>query len=218
MAVSTLSSPNPAGRRATGRPAPRFRPAARRPGSRRPGRPDLGLIVAARGRGPAAVFTPNAFAAAPVKLSRANLAATSRDPRGGYGSRRPSFRPAAVRTPRPEPPGTRTRRRSGRSSHRAWASRRRVSCTSRPGSSGPACRSTGSSRVSPALCRAGRGRRGARGRRRSPADHRLGGQGRDDVARAAGAGWRAGHGQRDGHRQGRRDDPSRTWRRCCRSC
>jgi len=33
----------------------------------------------------AAVFTPNAFAAAPVKLSKANLAATSRDPRGGHG-------------------------------------------------------------------------------------------------------------------------------------
>jgi glutamate N-acetyltransferase/amino-acid N-acetyltransferase len=33
----------------------------------------------------AAVFTPNAFAAAPVRQSRANLAATSGDPRGGFG-------------------------------------------------------------------------------------------------------------------------------------
>jgi glutamate N-acetyltransferase/amino-acid N-acetyltransferase len=31
------------------------------------------------------VFTPNAFAAAPVRQSRANLAATSGDPRGGFG-------------------------------------------------------------------------------------------------------------------------------------
>jgi glutamate N-acetyltransferase/amino-acid N-acetyltransferase len=33
----------------------------------------------------AAVFTPNAFAAAPVRRSKANLAATSGDPRGGFG-------------------------------------------------------------------------------------------------------------------------------------
>src|SRR6478736_2628439 len=49
------------------------------------GRPDLGLVVAPHGASAAAVFTPNAFAAAPVKLSRANLAATSGEPRGGYG-------------------------------------------------------------------------------------------------------------------------------------
>jgi glutamate N-acetyltransferase/amino-acid N-acetyltransferase len=50
------------------------------------GRPDVALIVATSGpAAAAAVFTPNAFAAAPVKLSRANLAATSDDPRGGYG-------------------------------------------------------------------------------------------------------------------------------------
>ncbi len=48
-------------------------------------RPDLGLIVAPEGASAAAVFTPNAFAAAPVKLSRTNLVATSRDPRGGFG-------------------------------------------------------------------------------------------------------------------------------------
>src|SRR3954469_212303 len=50
------------------------------------GRPDVALIVATSGPAAvAAVFTPNAFAAAPVRLSRANLAATSDDPRGGYG-------------------------------------------------------------------------------------------------------------------------------------
>ena len=33
----------------------------------------------------AAVFTPNTFAAAPVRLSKAHLAATSGDARGGFG-------------------------------------------------------------------------------------------------------------------------------------
>ena len=50
------------------------------------GRPDLALIVATGGpAAAAAVFTPNAFAAAPIRQSRANLAATSDDPRGGFG-------------------------------------------------------------------------------------------------------------------------------------
>jgi glutamate N-acetyltransferase/amino-acid N-acetyltransferase len=50
------------------------------------GRPDLALIVTTDGPAAvAAVFTPNTFAAAPVRLSRAHLAATSGDPRGGFG-------------------------------------------------------------------------------------------------------------------------------------
>jgi glutamate N-acetyltransferase/amino-acid N-acetyltransferase len=50
------------------------------------GRPDLALAVTTAGPAAvAAVFTPNAFAAAPVRQSRANLAATSGDPRGGFG-------------------------------------------------------------------------------------------------------------------------------------
>jgi len=50
------------------------------------GRPDVALVVATSGpAAAAAVFTPNAFAAAPVRRSRANLAATSEDPRGSYG-------------------------------------------------------------------------------------------------------------------------------------
>ena len=50
------------------------------------GRPDLVLIRTTDGpAAAAAVFTPNAFAAAPVKQSQANLAATSGDPRGRYG-------------------------------------------------------------------------------------------------------------------------------------
>ena len=50
------------------------------------GRPDLAVVVTTGGpAAAAAVFTPNAFAAAPVRLSRAHLAATSGDPRGGFG-------------------------------------------------------------------------------------------------------------------------------------
>ncbi len=50
------------------------------------GRPDLAVImVTGEPATAAAVFTPNAFAAAPVRLSRANLAASSGDPRGGFG-------------------------------------------------------------------------------------------------------------------------------------
>src|SRR6476661_4760931 len=50
------------------------------------GRPDLAIAVTMSGpAAAAAVFTPNAFAAAPVRQSRSNLAATSGDPRGGFG-------------------------------------------------------------------------------------------------------------------------------------
>ena len=50
------------------------------------GRPDLAVIVSTVGpAAAAAVFTPNTFAAAPVRLSKAHLAATSGDPRGGFG-------------------------------------------------------------------------------------------------------------------------------------
>jgi glutamate N-acetyltransferase/amino-acid N-acetyltransferase len=50
------------------------------------GRPDLAVIVTTAGPAAAAgVFTPNAFAAAPVRLSRAHLAATSGHARGGFG-------------------------------------------------------------------------------------------------------------------------------------
>jgi len=50
------------------------------------GRPDLAVIVTTDGpAAAAAVFTPNTLAAAPVRLSRSHLAATSGDPRGGFG-------------------------------------------------------------------------------------------------------------------------------------
>jgi glutamate N-acetyltransferase / amino-acid N-acetyltransferase len=86
MAVTTLDAARshaverravlPAGFRAGGTTA----------GIKASGRPDLAIILATGGpAAAAAVFTPNAFAAAPVRLSRANLAATSDDPRGGFG-------------------------------------------------------------------------------------------------------------------------------------
>jgi glutamate N-acetyltransferase / amino-acid N-acetyltransferase len=50
------------------------------------GRPDLAVVTSMFvPSAAAAVFTPNTFAAAPVRLSRAHLAASSGDPRGGFG-------------------------------------------------------------------------------------------------------------------------------------
>ncbi len=63
-----------------------FRAGGSTAGIKASGRPDLALILATGGpASAAAVFTPNAFAAAPVRRSRENLAATSDDPRGGFG-------------------------------------------------------------------------------------------------------------------------------------
>jgi len=63
-----------------------FRAGGLAAGIKASGRPDLALAVTTGGpAAAAAVFTPNAFAAAPVRRSRANLAATSGDPRGGFG-------------------------------------------------------------------------------------------------------------------------------------
>ena len=63
-----------------------FRAGGLAAGIKASGRPDLALAVTTAGpAAAAAVFTPNAFAAAPVRQSRANLAATSGDPRGGFG-------------------------------------------------------------------------------------------------------------------------------------
>ena len=82
----------PAGRRRTRRVERRavlpagFRAGGATAGIKASGRPDLALILATGGpAAAAAVFTPNTFAAAPVRLSRANLAATSDDARGGFG-------------------------------------------------------------------------------------------------------------------------------------
>ncbi len=63
-----------------------FRAGGRAVGIKASGRPDLALVVTTAGpAAAAAVFTPNTFAAAPVRLSRAHLAATSGDARGGFG-------------------------------------------------------------------------------------------------------------------------------------
>ncbi len=79
------SSDLPPVERRAGLPAG-FRAGGMAVGIKASGRPDLALAVTIDGPAAvAAVYTPNAFAAAPVSLSRANLAATSGDPRGGFG-------------------------------------------------------------------------------------------------------------------------------------
>jgi glutamate N-acetyltransferase/amino-acid N-acetyltransferase len=63
-----------------------FRAGGTTAGIKASGRPDLAVVLTTTGpAAAAAVFTPNTFAAAPVRQSRANLAATSGDPRGGFG-------------------------------------------------------------------------------------------------------------------------------------
>jgi glutamate N-acetyltransferase/amino-acid N-acetyltransferase len=63
-----------------------FRAGGLAAGIKASGRPDLALAVTSQGPAAvAAVFTANAFAAAPVRQSRANLAATSGNPHGGFG-------------------------------------------------------------------------------------------------------------------------------------
>ncbi|MFL5667750.1 MAG: bifunctional ornithine acetyltransferase/N-acetylglutamate synthase [Chloroflexota bacterium] len=65
---------------------PGFRAGGLAAGIKASGRPDLAVVVTTRGPAAvAAVFTPNTFAAAPVRLSKAHLAATSGDARGGFG-------------------------------------------------------------------------------------------------------------------------------------
>ena len=61
-------------------------------GIKRSGRPDLAIVATAPGTdggrpsaAAAAVFTPNAFAAAPIAVSRAHLAATAPDGAGAWG-------------------------------------------------------------------------------------------------------------------------------------
>jgi glutamate N-acetyltransferase / amino-acid N-acetyltransferase len=63
-----------------------FRAGGLAAGIKASGRPDMALVVTTGGpAAAAAVFTPNAFAAAPVRTSQANLTATSNDPRGRFG-------------------------------------------------------------------------------------------------------------------------------------
>jgi glutamate N-acetyltransferase / amino-acid N-acetyltransferase len=63
-----------------------FRAGGRAAGIKASGRPDLAVVTTTDGpAAAAAVFTPNVFAAAPVRLSQAHLAATSGDDRGRFG-------------------------------------------------------------------------------------------------------------------------------------
>ena len=79
--LAPLPSSLPAVERAARMPAG-FRAGGMTAGIKASGRPDLALIVTTQGpAAAAAVFTPNRFAAAPVRLSEANLLET--DPQGG---------------------------------------------------------------------------------------------------------------------------------------
>lgn len=63
-----------------------FRAGGTTAGIKASGRPDLAVVLTTTGpAAAAAVFTPNTFAAAPVRLSQANLTASSGDPRGRFG-------------------------------------------------------------------------------------------------------------------------------------
>ena len=63
-----------------------FRAGGLAAGIKASGRPDLAVVTTIGGpAAAAAVFTPNTFAAAPVRLSQAHLAATSGDARGRFG-------------------------------------------------------------------------------------------------------------------------------------
>jgi len=63
-----------------------FRAGGSAAGIKASGRPDLAVVTTTNGpAAAAAVFTPNTFAAAPVRLSKAHLAATSGDSRAGFG-------------------------------------------------------------------------------------------------------------------------------------
>jgi glutamate N-acetyltransferase/amino-acid N-acetyltransferase len=63
-----------------------FRAGGLAAGIKASGRPDLAVVTTIAGPAAvAAVFTPNTFAAAPVRLSQAHLAATSGDARGRFG-------------------------------------------------------------------------------------------------------------------------------------
>ena len=189
MAVSTLSSP----------PLPAVERRAVMPGGFLAGgchRRDQGLGSTGprphrrdrRSASAAAVFTPNAFAAAPVKLSRANLAATSDDPRGGFGYASAIVSTSGCANAATGAAGDGDQARVGGivSSTRS-ASTAGGCSTSRRASSVRACRSIGSRQgVASLTPTAHRRRRRPRGGRGGAAHDRLGGQGRHDVPRPAG--------------------------------
>ena len=187
-----------------------FRAAGATAGIKASGRPDLVLIVADDGPVPAAaVFTPNRFAAAPVRLSRANLQATGGGAAAaGYaravistsGSANAATGPDGDADQVADRDGGRVRGRRARGPGAPPLDRdHRHPAAGRPG-----CGRHRQGR----LRRPGGDRRGARAGRRGPAHHRHHGQGRDDDRDPAGGRRRHGRGDRDRHLQGRGDDAS----------
>ena len=162
------------------------------------GRPDLVLIRTTDGpAAAAAVFTPNAFAAAPVKQSQANLAATSGDPRGRHGWAEVVISTSGSANAATGPAGDADQAEIGRIvSAAAGVAAERVLhlSTGIIGTRLPLDRVAGGvASHDPGAhhgrCRAGGGGRGA-------PDDRFGGEGRDDERRAA------GRRRRDGARHG----------------
>ena len=173
------------------------------------GRPDLVLIRTTDGpAAAAAVFTPNAFAAAPVKQSQANLAATSGDPRGRYGWAEVVISTSGSANAATGPAGDADQAEIGRIvSAAAGVAAERVLhlSTGIIGTRLPLDRVAAG--VASHIVALDDGRCRAGGRGRGAADHRFGHEACDDERRAAGRRRRdrAGDGLRD--RQGRRHDP-----------
>ena len=195
---------------------PASAPAAATAGIKASGRPDLALVVATAGpAAAAAVFTPNAFAAAPVRLSRAHLAAT--DPAGRAAGSAGRGRSISTSGCANAATGAGGRRRPGGDRAGSWrrplgGRRSDGPCISRPASSARACRSTRSRPALAALVADGLGAdddglaaaaealrtTDSRDEGRRPRRVELPGRRRAAPSTVTVS----------GHRQGRRDDPS----------
>ena len=173
------------------------------------GRPDLVLIRTTDGpAAAAAVFTPNAFAAAPVKQSQANLAATSGDPRGRHGWAEVVISTSGSANAATGPAGDADQAEIGRIVGAATGvavERVLHLSTGIIGTRLPLDRVAEG--VASNLAGAHHRRCRAGGRGRGAADDRFGHEARDDERRAAGHRRRDRAGDGLGDRQGRRDDP-----------
>ena len=213
LATDPLLAPLPADRPAVERSARMpagFAAAGTRAGIKASDRPDFALVVAEGDAVPAAaVFTPNRFAAAPVRLSRANLRATGgTDAAAGFAKAVVATSGSANAATGPDGrrgPGRDRRGRGGGARHDARARpapldrRHRRAAPGRPGDRGGPPRQRAG---------AGRDRRGAGGRRDVAAHDGLDDEdGHGDAWTLPGAAGGDRGGDRHGDRQGRRDDP-----------
>ncbi len=173
------------------------------------GRPDLALIVTTGGpAAAAAVFTPNAFAAAPVRQSRANLAATSDDARGAFGFASAVVSTSGCANAATGSAGDADQEQVGRLVAGALGIDERQVLHLSTGIIGtrlPLDRvEAGLGALAPALRDDDAGLEAAAEALRTT-DSVV--EGRDGVGRASGTGRRTGDRHGHGHREGRRDDP-----------